>query len=69
MPLPTNSALSLLPANRPGDALPSKPKHAMLVRMSSQTLDALDAFPTVQFEFGDNPVRPLPCIAPYAHSL
>lgn len=69
MPLPTNSALALLPANRPGDALPSMPKHAMLVRMSSQTLDALDAFPTVQFEFGDNPVRPQPLIALHPHPL
>jgi RNA polymerase II elongation factor ELL len=58
MPLPINSTLSLLGASRPGDALPSKPKKAMLVRMSSEILDALEATaqPLVQFEFGENPV-------------
>ncbi|KAF8200872.1 hypothetical protein BJ912DRAFT_586242 [Pholiota molesta] len=58
MPLPTNSSLVLLPSSKPGDALHAKPKHAMLLRMSSQTLDALESFPTnpqVQFQFGDSP--------------
>lgn len=58
MPLPINTTLSLLGASRPGDALPSKPKKAMLVRLSSEILDALEttAQPLVQFEFGENPV-------------
>jgi RNA polymerase II elongation factor ELL len=58
MPLPINTTLSLLGASRPGDALPSKPKKAMLVRMSSEILDAFEASaqPLVQFEFGENPV-------------
>jgi len=59
MPLPVNSTLSLLGASRPGDALLSKPKKAMLVRMSSETLDALEASisqPQLQFDFGESPV-------------
>jgi len=62
MPLPINTTLSLLGASRPGDALPSKPKRAMLVRLSSEILDALEATaqPLVQFEFGENPV----CLPP-----
>ena len=54
MVLPSNTIL------RPGDALQSKPKQAMFIRMSSETLDALQSFPTqpaLQFEFGDSPVR------------
>jgi hypothetical protein len=60
MLLPVNSSLSLLGASRPGDALPSKPKKAMLVRLSSETLDVLEtsiAQPQLQFEFGENSVR------------
>ena len=58
MPLPINTTLSLLGASRPGDALPSKPKKAMLIRMSSEIFDALEATtqPLVQFEFGEKPV-------------
>ena len=59
MPLPTAGPLSLQ-GPRPGDAVPSKPKQAMIVRMSAETLDALGAFPTqpkMDFEFGVNPVR------------
>ncbi|PBK73847.1 hypothetical protein ARMSODRAFT_952914 [Armillaria solidipes] len=43
---------------RPGEALPSNPqKQAYIVRLSRQTLDALDAseHPQLQFEFGDKP--------------
>jgi hypothetical protein len=60
MPLPINTTLSLFGASRPGDALPSKPKKAMLVRLSSDILDTLEASvqPLVQFELGENPVRP-----------
>ncbi len=45
---------------RPGEALPSNPqKQAYIVRLSRQTLDALDAseHPQLQFEFGDKQVR------------
>ena len=58
MPLPINTTLSLFGASRPGDALPSKPKKAMLFRMSSDILDALESStqPQVQFQFGENPV-------------
>ena len=58
MPLPINSTLSLFGASRPGDAFPSKPKKAMLVRMSSEILDALEASaqPLVQFDFSETPV-------------
>ena len=53
----------VLPANttlRPGDALQSKPKQAMFVRMSAESLQALESFPTqstLRFQFGDSPVR------------
>ncbi|KAF8906587.1 hypothetical protein CPB84DRAFT_406382 [Gymnopilus junonius] len=59
MPLPPNTNLSVLGYSRPGDTLQSKPKQAILVRLSSETLDALESFSTqpsqIQFEFGDNP--------------
>jgi RNA polymerase II elongation factor ELL len=50
----------VLPATttlRPGDALQSKPKQAMFVRMSSESLDALDSQSTLRFQLGDTPVR------------
>ena len=59
MPLPGNRTLSLQGHSKPGDALPSKPKQAMIVRMSAETLDALEAFPNqppMEFVFGRNPV-------------
>jgi len=59
MPLPANGTLSLQGHSKPGDALPSKPKQAMIVRMSAETLDALEAFPNqppMEFAFGRNPV-------------
>ena len=60
MPLPHNTALSLLGYSRPGDAVQSKPKQAMIIRMSAETLDALESFPNhpqMEFELGANPVR------------
>lgn len=50
----------VLPANttlRPGDALQSKPKQAMFVRMSSESLEALDSQSSLRFQLGDTPVR------------
>ncbi|KAF8813583.1 hypothetical protein BYT27DRAFT_7083347 [Phlegmacium glaucopus] len=58
MPLPYNTALSLLGYSRPGDAVQSKPKQAMIIRMSTETLDALESFPNhpqMEFELGANP--------------
>ncbi|CAA7263200.1 unnamed protein product [Cyclocybe aegerita] len=52
MPLPTDTTLSLLAYPRPDF---SKPKKAMLVRLSTETLGALESLPPVQFEFGDSP--------------
>lgn len=58
MPLPENT-LSLGPHTNPGESEHSKPKVAMLVRMSTETLDALQALgekPPIDVEFGDLPV-------------
>lgn len=56
MPLPGNGVFSLQGHSKPGDTQCSKPKQAMIVRMSSETLDALDGQAKMQFEFGDSPV-------------
>jgi len=59
MPLPDSATLSLQGHSKPGDALPSIPKQAMIVRMSAETLDALEMFPNqppMEFAFGKNPV-------------
>lgn len=56
MPLPGNGTLSLQGPSRLGDAQQSKPKQAMLVRMSAETLEALEDHPKMEFEFGENPV-------------
>lgn len=64
MPLPADQTLSILPYSRPGDAVQSKPKTAMLVRMSAETLLTLESQPAqtqVHVEFGDKPVRILRC--------
>ena len=56
MPLPPNSAITL----QGHSALTSKPKVAMIVRMTEETLDALanlTATDRMDFEFGDRPVR------------
>ena len=59
MPLPDSAPLSL---QVNPNAVQSKPKRAMIVRMSAETLDALDAFPNhppLSFDFGDLPVSAL----------
>ncbi|KIJ68055.1 hypothetical protein HYDPIDRAFT_148312 [Hydnomerulius pinastri MD-312] len=58
MPLPDNAPLSLQVPSSLRNAVQSKPKQAMIVRMSAETLEALEAFPShppMSFEFGDNP--------------
>ncbi|KAH7928899.1 hypothetical protein BV22DRAFT_1057898 [Leucogyrophana mollusca] len=58
MPLPNGATLSLQGHSRPGDSVQSKPKQAMIVRMSTETLEALESFPNcppMDFEFGENP--------------
>ncbi|KAF8894147.1 hypothetical protein BD779DRAFT_979856 [Infundibulicybe gibba] len=57
MPLPVNGSLLLQGHSRPGETLHSKPKQAIIVRMSEETLEALEAFPQhpqMDFEFGQN---------------
>jgi RNA polymerase II elongation factor ELL len=59
MPLPGNGVLSLHGHSRPGDTIHSNPKHAMIVRMSDETLELLEGYPnklSMDFEFGENPV-------------
>ncbi|KAG2111164.1 uncharacterized protein F5147DRAFT_686586 [Suillus discolor] len=58
MPLPSGTPLSLQGHSRPGDTVQTKPKHAMIVRMSAETLEALEDLssnPLMNFEFGDTP--------------
>lgn len=58
MPLPSGTPLSLQGHSRPGDTVQTKPKHAMIVRMSAETLEALEdlsSSPVMNFEFGDSP--------------
>ncbi|KAI0085057.1 hypothetical protein BDY19DRAFT_967795 [Irpex rosettiformis] len=58
MPLPSNGILSLQGHVGPGGADASKPKQAMIVRMSAETFEALEAQPNppkVEIEFGTNP--------------
>ncbi|KAF9792596.1 hypothetical protein BJ322DRAFT_1030236 [Thelephora terrestris] len=57
MPLPENTTISLHNHSRPGDALHSKPKQAMFLRLSAETLEALQASPApqVHFTFGKRP--------------
>jgi RNA polymerase II elongation factor ELL len=57
MSLPGGVKLSVQGHSRPGDTLHSVPKQAMLVRMTAETLDALQATPTMEFAFGSEPVR------------
>lgn len=59
MPLPPNGILSLQGVAAGGTET-SKPKQAMIVRMSAETFEALDAQPNppkLEVEFGENPVR------------
>lgn len=55
MPLPDNVSISL--HNQPTDPV-SKPKHAVLVRLSPEALEALGDpnHPRMDFQFGDEPV-------------
>ncbi|KAI6121822.1 hypothetical protein F5141DRAFT_999440 [Pisolithus sp. B1] len=58
MPLPDAGPLSLHVHSSLGNAVQSKPKQAMIVRLSAETLEALEAFPNhpeMHFDFGDNP--------------
>lgn len=60
MPLPTTGSISLQGHSRPGEGVTTKPKLAMIVRMTEETLDALQNLPTgdrMLFEFGERPVR------------
>ena len=63
MPLPPDSTLALLPHTNPGELGHSKPKQAMIVRLSADTLDALQSYngdkPLLDFEFADIPVATL----------
>ncbi|KAI9571207.1 hypothetical protein HD554DRAFT_2187682 [Boletus coccyginus] len=55
MPLPNGAPLALLVNS---NAVQSRPKRAMIVRMSAETLDALEAFPAhppLSIDFGGNP--------------
>ncbi|KAJ7262273.1 hypothetical protein B0H12DRAFT_1321896 [Mycena haematopus] len=55
MSLPTNVKLSVQGHSRPGDTSHSVPKQAMIVRMTAETLDALQANPRMEFTFGPEP--------------
>ncbi|TDL26085.1 hypothetical protein BD410DRAFT_784108 [Rickenella mellea] len=58
MPLPTTGSLTLQGHSRPGEGITAKPKQAMIVRMSEDTLDALQDITSeerMDFMFGDNP--------------
>ncbi|KAJ7346518.1 hypothetical protein DFH08DRAFT_1080544 [Mycena albidolilacea] len=55
MSLPTNVKLSVQGHSRPGDTSHSIPKQAMIVRMTAETLDALQANPRMEFTFGPEP--------------
>ncbi|KAJ7132853.1 hypothetical protein C8R43DRAFT_930192 [Mycena crocata] len=55
MSLPANVKLSVQGHSRPGDTSHSIPKQAMLVRMTAETLDALQANSRMDFSFGPEP--------------
>ncbi|KIY44343.1 hypothetical protein FISHEDRAFT_77546 [Fistulina hepatica ATCC 64428] len=58
MPLPVDVPLSIQPQLKTGEQTQAKPKQAMIVRLSQDTLDALAAStppPHTSFEFGPNP--------------
>lgn len=59
MPLPATNPTSLMGHSRPGEAIATKPKVAMMVRMTEDALDALQGLASEQqmeFEFGGRPV-------------
>jgi RNA polymerase II elongation factor ELL len=63
MPLPPNGTLSLQGHAGPGGTDASKSKQAMIVRMSTETFEALETQPNppkLEVEFGDSPVRTHP---------
>ncbi|KAI0769768.1 hypothetical protein BD413DRAFT_694384 [Trametes elegans] len=58
MPLPGDATLTLQGQPRPGDPLHTKPKQAMLFRMSAETFEQLEDaqnMPKLHFEFGKTP--------------
>ncbi|KAJ7680228.1 hypothetical protein DFH06DRAFT_1162312 [Mycena polygramma] len=55
MSLPANVKLSVQGHSRPGDTSHTIPKQAMIVRMTAETLDALQATPHMEFTFGPDP--------------
>ncbi|KAL5507387.1 hypothetical protein ACEPAH_6843 [Sanghuangporus vaninii] len=58
MPLPSSSSISLQGHSRPGEGVTTMPKIAMIVRMTEETLDALQSLSgadRMDFEFGDKP--------------
>lgn len=56
MPLPADGTIHLTGYSRPGETSQSRPKQAMIIRMSDKTLDLLESMPQLHFEFSDNPV-------------
>ena len=53
MPLPGSTTLSLQGLPKPGDALYSKPKQAMIVRMTPELLDSIGrGNGEIEFDFG-----------------
>lgn len=59
MPLPVNTTLSLQGQARPGEGITTKPKRAMIVRLTEETLDALQKLSgseAMEFEFGSSMV-------------
>ena len=56
MPLPPDCTLSLLGYSRPGDTVQSKPKQAIIIRLSTEILDALESSSdAIKVDFSDNP--------------
>lgn len=55
MPLPADGTVHLTRYSRPGETSQSRPKQAMILRMSDKTLDLLEHMPQLQFDFSDNP--------------
>lgn len=59
MPLPGNGTLSLHGYSRIGDTATTEPKKGMIIRMSPETLDALQdnlQKPNIELQLEDNPV-------------
>lgn len=58
MPLPPDCTLPLFAQPSPSEMVSAKLRQAMVVRMSAETLDALElAAQNMDVEFSDNPVR------------